>query len=152
MSHRRRKPHKPRSPRPQTQQTQQADAPAPQTRKHFETQDVPPRPVLYLAAGLFAGIIVSGALVAGLLTWIARASDQPQTTSVERQHIAPPPPRLEVAPEGDRARVEADAARLLQGYAWTDKAAGRARIPIEEAMRLTASQGWQDPPPEAPQP
>ena len=118
----------------------------PQTEKPgFETGDAPPRPVMALVLVLFAGIILSGALVAGLLLLIARAHPPSHPTVLEAQRTTPPEPRLEIDPAADRARLEAQAEARLRGFEWTNKAAGRARIPIEAAMRLTAEQGWADP-------
>ena len=111
----------------------------------FETSDVPPLPVFFLGVGLFAGIAVSGALVAGLIWLIEREQPPAHATALERQAIIPPEPRLETDPSAGRTRLEAEAERRLNGYEWADKAAGRARIPIDEAMRVTAQQGWADP-------
>jgi hypothetical protein len=44
-----------------------------------------------------------------------------------------------------RAAVESAAAATLTGYAWVDRSAGTARIPIERAMELLAKQGWGKP-------
>lgn len=125
----------------------QASEPAePQARAPgFEAKDVPPRPVIYLGLGLFAGIIASGALVAGLLTLIAHEHPAPHATALETEQVTPPEPRLEIDPSADRAKLDAEAESRLHGLEWADKAAGRARIPIDEAMRLTAQQGWADP-------
>ena len=126
----------------------QSSAPkaAGQARKpRYETRDVSPRAVLYAGLGLFASILLSGALVAGILKLMSGEQRQPPVTALEAHPISPPEPGLEISPPADRVRLETQAERRLQGHGWVDKAAGRARIPIEEAMRIVARQGWQDP-------
>jgi hypothetical protein len=112
--------------------------------KGFEPRDVPPRGVAYAVVGLIAGIAVSAALVGGLFVVLQRTEATPPAPPLEAAHPPPPPPRLEIAPATDRAAVEAAAQHLLQGYAWTDRAGGRARIPIERAMQILAAGGWPD--------
>jgi hypothetical protein len=41
----------------------------------------------------------------------------------------------------DNAQIRQDAAAALQSYGWADQARGIARLPIEEAMKLTV-QGY----------
>jgi hypothetical protein len=110
----------------------------------FERGDASPRGVAYAILGLFAGIGVSAALVAGLLYWSEPPAQKPARTPLQAAAPAPKAPRLEVSPTGDGPRIEAQAQHMLKGYAWIDRSAGIARIPIERAMDLTAKQGWPD--------
>jgi hypothetical protein len=114
------------------------------SRKEYEARDVAPRPVLYSAALLFAGIGLSAAAVAGLFGLLAPPPGQGAASLVERTPIVPPRPRLETDGKADRLPVEAAAAEKLQGYAWVDRAAGTVRIPIERAMQLLVARGWPD--------
>jgi len=50
-------------------------------------------------------------------------------------------PTLQSAPQADRAAFMADKARLLHSHEWIDPAAGIARIPIDDAMRILAARG-----------
>ena len=61
----------------------------------------------------------------------------------------PPEPRLEPFPlaPGQRLRAEEDA--ILTSYAWVDKKAGVARIPIDRAIEIVAERGL---PPSKPMP
>jgi hypothetical protein len=93
---------------------------------------------------LFAVIAVSAALVAGLLTLLDHGKAIPDQTALETTRIVPPWPRLEVDGKADRATVEAAAQRMISGYAWVDRQAGTARIPIARAMQLLATRGWPD--------
>jgi hypothetical protein len=118
----------------------------------FEPRDLPARAIVRALLGLFGGIAVVGFLVAGLFALLAHTEMPSGKSTLEMQRQEPPAPRLEVAPSADRAAVEAAAQRKLQGYAWTNRAAGRARIPIKRAMQLTAGQGWPDSGPQNPGP
>jgi len=110
----------------------------------YEIRDIAPRYVGMSAAILFVGLGVSIGLVAGLFAALDRFNRQPPATAMETAPLAPPLPRLEIDGRADRAAVEADAQRKLDGYAWADPAADTARIPIERAMQLLAAHGWPD--------
>ncbi len=110
----------------------------------FEARDVSPRAVLYAGAGLLVGTVFCCLLVVGLLALIP-APERPAKPVLETVAQEPPPPRLEIDPRFDRAAIEAAAAAKLTGYAWVDRSAGLARIPIERAMELLAAQGWGQP-------
>lgn len=118
--------------------------PADVVSKGYDPRDVPARSVAYVGIGLFAGIIVSGAIVAGLLAQFDRLARPEPTTALEAADLVPPGPRLETAPAEDRIAVESRAKNRLQGYAWLDRQAGTVRIPVERAMELLAARGWPD--------
>ena len=61
----------------------------------------------------------------------------------------PPEPRLEPLPllPGQRLRAEEDA--ILTSYAWVDRKAGVARIPIDRALEILVARGL---PPSKPMP
>ena len=115
-------------------------------RRGFEPRDVPPRRVLYAALGLVLGIALSAAFIAGLLAMLAPPPAPVETTAIETARQVAPPPRLQISPRAEATRIEAAARQRLNGYAWTDKAAGRTHIPIDRAMRILAEQGWPDDP------
>jgi hypothetical protein len=110
----------------------------------YEVRDVAPRHIGYSAAILFGGLAVSVGLVAGLFAALDRSMPKPVATAMETAPLAPPLPRLEIDGRTDRAAVEADAQRKLEGYAWADPVADTARIPIERAMQLLVTHGWPD--------
>ncbi|WP_027133219.1 hypothetical protein [Geminicoccus roseus] len=120
-----------------------APAPPPPGRRH-EQSDVAPRNVLVVTGLLLAGILAAILLVGGLFVLLQAVKRPPAHTALEAVDLVPPAPRLEVSPAGDRQAIEAAAGRLLEGYAWTDRAQGRVRIPIERAMEMVARQGWPD--------
>jgi hypothetical protein len=65
--------------------------------------------------------------------------------------IIPPEPRLQTQAPQDLARLRAEQQAQLGRYAWIDRRAGVAQIPIERAMALLA-QRQPARPPAAPQP
>jgi hypothetical protein len=119
-------------------------------RAGYETGDMTPRQIAGAAAALFVGLALSLGVVAGAAAWLNHSERQPPATALETQPITPPWPRLEVNGRNARQVVEATAQRRLQGYAWVDRQAGTARIPIERAMQLLAARGWPDKPGAAP--
>jgi hypothetical protein len=62
--------------------------------------------------------------------------------------VAPQPrtfaaPQLETDPSADLKRLQSEQRRRLSEYAWEDKMAGIARIPITQAMELLVARGRQ---------
>lgn len=115
-------------------------------RGAFERRDVAPRHVVYAVLGLFAIIAIAGLVVAGLMGLFSRELGQERRerppTALEAARQVPPSPRLQVKPVEDRASLDAEARRKLQGYGWADRKAGRAHIPIDRAIDLLVAHGW----------
>jgi hypothetical protein len=109
------------------------------TARGHETRDLPPRGILLVIAGVFALIAVAG-LGVGLLLHAMAGPPLP--------NALPAPPRagppLLVAPAAERRAVEIRGAARLDGYGWSDRAAGLAHIPIDRAMALVDERGWPD--------
>jgi hypothetical protein len=87
-------------------------------------------------------IIVAGIVFAVLAAWwllrlLGPAANTPQSGIDARG--GPAAPRLQSAPQPDRAAYFDEKARQLADYGWVDRQAGVARIPLEEAMRLMAA-------------
>ena len=98
----------------------------------------------------FAAWLVASALVVHVAMWFTfelfartTANEGPAEypLAIEQGPRLPSGPRLQAIPANEiyQFRLEENAA--LNGYAWTDKSAGRVRIPISEAMRLTVERG-----------
>src|SRR3954452_16529542 len=100
-----------------------------------ERSDADSRLIAALAVGLGAFILVSPYLLQALYPAAVHI------TGVERDLPRPPPPVLQVHPRVtlDDLRAREDA--LLEGYGWADHERAVARIPIERAMELVATQG-----------
>jgi hypothetical protein len=109
----------------------------------YEPRDASSRLVVYSVLALFAGIALSAVIVAGVL-WLLMPGPMVNVPLQPPAAQLPPPPRLEISPEADGLEIEAKAKAMLRGYAWSDKAKGRARVPIERAMELLQKQGWPD--------
>jgi hypothetical protein len=110
-----------------------------------ERRDARVRPIALAFVGLFVATIVALVLMYRVLSGFTareeRASQpvSPLAASYGRQ--APPEPRLQISPRDDLRRLHAREDALLHGYAWVDRQAGVARIPIDRAIELLAARG-----------
>ncbi len=102
----------------------------------YERSDVPPS--LLLALGLGFALMV--ALVMGILaaTFPRALNDDIKGPT---QALAPAP-RLQTAPRRDLVAYDAAERRRLETYGWSDRTQGRVRVPVDQAMRQVAAQGW----------
>ena len=118
---------------------ERVDADAGASALGYETEDVQVGKTWLIVAGL--GVTVAVA-IAGL-GWMmrdftaARQRALPPLTPQQTVTLTPPPPNLQSAPFTDIDITRSAEAALLRGYAYTDAARRRARIPIDRAMALT---------------
>jgi hypothetical protein len=82
--------------------------------------------------------IACGILFALLASWFLMHQRGPAANAPPRTFRAAPP-LLQTAPQVERESYFAEKARLTGSYAWVDRQAGIARIPVDEAMRLMAA-------------
>jgi hypothetical protein len=110
-----------------------------------ETSDVDIGGVL----GFGFGLLVTAAAV-HVLVWLlfvafsAREAHRAMPEfplAAEQKGRVPPEPRLQTHPRQDLRDLRSAEDAVLAGYGWVDKDAGIARIPIDEAMRLTVQRG-----------
>lgn len=100
------------------------------------------------------GFLVVGASVAmWLLFGVFEARQQardPEPSPLMATPEQPPQPRLERAPGEVLARLRANEEILLNEYAWVDREAGLARIPVDRAIDILAERGlpWRGAPAE----
>lgn len=89
-----------------------------------------------VAAGMlhWSAAVLAGSLLAVLLGMVALYRWAQPPTPVPAS--LPPAPRLQPDPAADLAAERAQQQSRLQGYAWVDREAGIARIPIGRAMAL----------------
>lgn len=88
------------------------------------------------AAGFFGGFLLVLALSYLLWrVWLSPATMTPTAGPI------PPPPRLQAHPTADLAAERSHQEAHLHGYAWVDRDAGVARIPITRAMQLLVARG-----------
>jgi hypothetical protein len=98
------------------------------------------------AMGRGALAILAGILFAvGGAWWLLRAQGPAANTA--QPPAAMPAPRLQPAPQPERAAYFADKQQRLDSAGWVDRNAGIAHIPLEEAMRLAAARKQKEPEP-----
>ncbi len=108
----------------------------------YEPADLDIRTVLTVtAASLIVIVAIMGGL-AGMIRLFAANSAPSPPSAVEQMRIAPPPPRLQAAPDRDLAQLRAREEATLGQFAWVDRSAGIVQIPIEMAMDLLSRRGW----------
>lgn len=97
---------------------------------------------LHMRAILYAALAIFVAIVLAFLSAYAMRAWQKPSTSFSGPNAAfnfkVATPRLESAPQLDRASYFAEKQRLLHSWQWIDRRDGVARIPIEAAMQLMA--------------
>jgi hypothetical protein len=95
--------------------------------------------------GVIGGLAVIGVGAGVAMMKGAAVVDRPAAvTAIQARAQTPPLPRLQVDRLADRQAMLGPE-RLASTYGWTDKARGRAHIPVDEAMALMAQQGWPSP-------
>jgi hypothetical protein len=109
-----------------------------------EKSDVNIRAIFGVAAGLLATAIVVHVAMFVLFVYFQgrEAARKPRAfplATLERQ--LPPEPRIQARPEENLMDLRRHEDQILSSYAWVDEKAGVARIPIDEAMRLTIQRG-----------
>ena len=101
--------------------------------------------IVYATVGLALVVVLSALAMWGLSVGLRSrlvASDPPPPVLPEvRTQVPPPEPRLQASPEGEYELMREQEDAVLEGYAWTDREAGLARVPIERAMELLAEDG-----------
>lgn len=110
-------------------------------KRGFEPSDVPAGRVGVALILLYVLLGVSGAAVAGLLLLLK--GQEPGRLPPAFTPAAPPPPRLEINPLANRLAHEAPAKARLEEHG-SPQDQGAAPVPIEDAMRAVAAEGWLD--------
>jgi len=114
-----------------------------------EIADVDVRAVRRGALAIAGGILFAGLAAWFLLHTLGPAANMPPRSAplAHPESTFSPAPRLQPAPQQERAAYFAEKARQTGSYGWADREAGIARIPLDEAMRLLAapSRGAQPP-------
>lgn len=108
----------------------------------YERSDVRPQHVVAAGIALAAMLVVVGFAMWGLLLAFEDIHVSAPVTPVEQTEAMPPPPRLQENPTRETVRLRREAESVLTSYGWVNRDEGVARIPIEEAMRRLAQEGW----------
>jgi len=114
----------------------------------FEKEDIRATPVLKFLVGIAITSVVTCLLLLGfyrgMRTYVAERQPPPphMTFAPDRE---PPLPELEEHPAQDLQAFRAAEDQILGTYGWVDKGRGVVRIPIDEAMKLLAERGLEQP-------
>ena len=114
----------------------------------YETEDISTRMVGRILAGFAVTVVVSVTLLTVMLNFFRGAdnADQPPLTTQQSADIIPPGPHLQNDPYRDLRQTQQAEEQKIGGYAWTDPAHTRARIPIGRAMALVAGRSLEPSP------
>jgi hypothetical protein len=95
--------------------------------------------------GVMVGLAAIGEAAGALLQRGYEVARRPApVTQQQAARQVPPEPRLQVDPLADRQTMVGPD-RRARTFGWTDRANGRAHVPVEVAMRLMAQRGWPQP-------
>ena len=110
-----------------------------------EESDVDVRTIIGYGIALAVVAVVVHLFLWWLQSLYATQTERAQTIryplAAGQQDQLPPAPRLQDNPQQDLRDLRGRQQSLLDGYGWVNKEAGVARIPIEEAMRITVERG-----------
>jgi hypothetical protein len=101
-----------------------------------------PRRVLAVVLILFGCLLLALGGVGLWLKYEQSHKQQPPQTTLERERLLPPGPRLQATPRADGQRHWQAMEQRLTEFAWVDRAHGIARIPLKEAQALLLQRGW----------
>lgn len=94
---------------------------------------------VFAFTAIMAGLL---AVVGGVHHLMARAASTPFEGRRSTEQLTPPEPRLQTDPDADLQALEKAWTRRLTTYAWVDRQAGLARIPVQRAMQLMLRRGF----------
>lgn len=102
-------------------------------RRPVEPATLAMRPVLLVAAVIIVAMLLAALAAFGFTRWRNVPLDAGPDTP---PHLRPGVARLQPAPQDDATAYFEKKSAQLEAYAWVDRDAGVARIPIDEAMRI----------------
>ena len=109
-------------------------------RPDLDPRDLSVKGIGGFGVGLVLILVVSAALMwwaSVFLRGLEEAKDPPPPALAEaRAPYTPPGPRLQADPEAELVELRTREDLILESYAWVDKEAGIAQVPIGRAMEL----------------
>jgi hypothetical protein len=112
---------------------------------HHETSDVNVGGIFRFAFGLFMTGVAILVLVRWLLLVFTAGEPRPAMPefplAAQQENRLPPEPRLQTNPRQDLRDLRSAEEAVLTGFGWVDRKGGIARIPIDQAMKLTVERG-----------
>lgn len=110
------------------------------TRPDLDPRDLSVKGIGGFGVGLVLILVVSAVLMwwaSVFLRGLEEAKDPPPPALAEaRAPHTPPGPRLQADPEAELVELRTREDLILESYAWVDKEAGIAQVPIGRAMEL----------------
>ena len=97
------------------------------------------RSILYFAVFHFGGLLATGLLVYGIYWALATYTPAFKNEPVSSDQVVSDAAKLQADPGPDMEHYLHEANDRLNAYGWSDEDAGKAHIPIEEAMERTAA-------------
>jgi len=110
----------------------------------YQDNEVDSRKVWAMAGVLLLSVLLCCAVIAWMLQGLEarHAAFQPPLSTLERERMLPPEPRLESRPKVDGIRYRQQAQQQLDGYGWVDRPQGIAHIPLKQAQQELLKRGW----------
>jgi hypothetical protein len=106
------------------------------------------RAIAQTGAGLVVVVVIAFVITAGLMKYYAALDTTSHgAPASEQAPRSPGIPELNPKQPVELRDVREREQRMLEGYRWIDRAAGVARIPISEAMKIIAAEGLPETPP-----
>jgi hypothetical protein len=134
------------NPNPEGQEAQPGDSTAVDAgslARHYEQDDVDVRGIVRFGIGVGVAIVVATTILAIVLrVWMRQPL--PLDIQVSPARVTPaavPGPGLDAVPETNLQSMLQQENERLFTYGWINRDTGRARIPIDEAMRLLSERG-----------
>jgi hypothetical protein len=97
------------------------------------------RSILYFATFHFGGLLATGLLVYGIYWGLSNYSPGFANEPVVGEQVVSDAAKLQKKPGPDMEHYLHEATDRLNSFGWSDETAGKAHIPIEEAMKRTAA-------------
>ena len=107
-----------------------------ETRTRAHEPDAPRVRALVIGAATILGVVIATVIAAVLIV----QGLTPQRAIPHGFTVPRAAPALQAAPERDFPAFHREKLKLLEDYAWVDRAHGVVRIPIERAMTLLVEQ------------
>ncbi len=135
--------------------TEHAPDPASHAPREFDAE-IGVKGILWFVVSLLLLSAFAFALMgyfAGRLKSASIARDPAPSPMAEANQPHPRPKvALQADPNADMRKFRAEEEAVLTSYAWVDRSAGVARIPVARAIEIVAEKGLPSPPPPPPAP
>ncbi|MFQ5676002.1 MAG: hypothetical protein ACE5G1_08915 [bacterium] len=117
---------------------------AQKNKKNYESSDAQFKAIFWAGVALFALILFSFVVGAGLFNIFEGKNEKSLTSRspLWQARQLPTGPRLQVEPEMDLEHYRALEDSVLNSYGWVQREAGVVHIPVDEAMKQMLQRGF----------